>query len=133
MQTAIDQFRTSIRHVRNLGAIYKAIRAQTTDILDLSDVLRAELVLAVSALDHYVHEIVRLGMLEIYRGSRAPTPTFLKFSVSLSSVLQGIAAPASDIWLEDEIRARQGWQSFQHATRVAEAIRLVGHAANNWC
>ena len=61
MRAAINQFRTNIERVRNLGTIYKALNAQTTDILDLSDLLRAELVMAVSAFDHYIHEIVRLG------------------------------------------------------------------------
>ena len=47
MQTAIDQFRTNINRVRNLGSIFEALDSQTTSVLDLSDILRAELVLAV--------------------------------------------------------------------------------------
>ena len=63
MKPAFDQFRTNIVRVRNLGSIVDALASQTTGVLDLSDVLRAEIVLAVSALDQFVHEIVRLGML----------------------------------------------------------------------
>ena len=73
MQAAIDQFRRNIQRVRNLGAIYQALSAQTTQALDLSDLLRSELVMAVSALDHYIHELVRLGMLEAYQGNRVQT------------------------------------------------------------
>lgn len=125
MQSAIDQFRANIGRVRNLGAIYKVLKAQTTEAIDLSDILRVELVMAVSALDHYVHELVRLGMLEVYRGNRAETPAFLRFSVSLESVRQGIITPMSDSWLEDEIRTRHSWQSFQQADKIADAIRLI--------
>jgi len=60
MQTVINQFRTNISRVRNLGSIFGALNSQTTSVLDLSDILRAELVLAVSALDHFIHELVRL-------------------------------------------------------------------------
>lgn len=125
MQTAIDQFRLNIERVRNLGTMYKVLRAQTTEVLDLSDILRAELVMAVSALDHYIHEIVRLGMLEAYSGRRVQTQAFLRFQVTLESALQGISAPASDSWLENQIRTRHSYQSFQHPDNIANAVRLI--------
>ena len=125
MQAAIDQFKKNMEYVRNLGAIYKALEARTTGVIDLSDVLRAELVMAVSALDQFVHEIVRMGMLEIYSGSRKATDVFLRFSVSLESVRECLESPDDDSWLANEIRLRHGWQSFQHADRIATAIRLI--------
>jgi hypothetical protein len=128
MRAAIDQFRTNIERVRNLGTIFKALESQTTGILDLSDILRAELVLAVSALDHYIHELVRQGMVETYHGHRIQTPAYLRFQVSLESSLQGIATPTSDDWLQDQISERHGYQSFQHPDKIAAAIRLVSDA-----
>lgn len=44
------------------------VKVEATSALDVSDMLRAALVLAVRALDYYVHEVVTLGMLEIHRG-----------------------------------------------------------------
>ena len=76
MQAAIEQFRVNVERVRNLGAVERALSVQTTNALDLSDILRTEIVLVVSALDHYVHEITRLGMLDIYRGNRKPSTAF---------------------------------------------------------
>ena len=125
MQAAIDQFRTNIERVRNLGAIFKALRSQTTDALELSDILRAELVMGVSAFDHYVHELVKLGMLEIHRGHRTAPPAFLRFQVTLDRVMQGLANPADDSWLESQIRFRHGYQSFQRPDKIADAIRLI--------
>jgi len=125
MQSAIDQFRQNIARVRNLGAIHKALNAQTTGAIDLSDILRAALVMAVSALDHYVHEIARIGMLEVYHGNRPETLAFLRFDISLESARLGIAASTSDDWLDNEIRTRHSWRSFQRADKIADAIRLV--------
>jgi len=119
------QFRKNIARVHNLGTIHKALEAQTTGAIDLSDILRAELVMAVSALDHYIHEIVRKGMLEVYRGNRPETPAFLRFDISLESVRLGIAAPTSDHWLDNEIRIRHSWRSFQQADNIADAVRLI--------
>jgi hypothetical protein len=96
MQSALDQFRISIGRVRDLIAIHTSMKAQATPALDLSDMLRAALVLTVSALDYYIHEVVTLGMLEIYRGQRvepsipnnASRSTFARFQVSLDGARQ---------------------------------------------
>lgn len=125
MQTAIEQFRTNIIRVRNLGSVAKVLDTQTTAVLDVSDILRSELVLAVSALDQYVHEVVRLGMLDAYRGNRIRTQQFLRFQVSLESALRGISDPANESWLEDQIRTRHSYQSFQNYDNIADAIRLI--------
>jgi len=58
MQSALSQFRFSIARVRDLIALHNSLKSQTTPALDLSDLLRSALVLAVSALDFYIHEIV---------------------------------------------------------------------------
>ncbi len=94
MQSALDQFRISIGRVRDLIALHNSVKAQSTDTLDVSDMLRAALVLAVSALDYYVHEVVTLGMLEIHRGQRSEPNSsanttqsaFSRFQVSLGIV-----------------------------------------------
>lgn len=126
MQSAIDQFNISIRRVRDLIAIHNSIKAQATNALDLSDMLRAALVLSVSALDYYIHEIVRIGMLEIYQNQRPEPSAFSKFQISLGSARQQINFAANDnSWLESEIRQRHSYKSFQQPDNIADAIRLI--------
>lgn len=174
MQLALDQFRISIQRVRDLIALHTSVKAQATAILDLSDILRAALVLTVSALDYYIHEVVTLGMLEIHRGQRTePAPSgnstqsaFSSFKVSLGSAREDrriaidiaswiesdiqqvyganflqqsytisglIPAISNSIlnrlnntsWLEDEIRERLSYQSFQQPDKIADAIRQI--------
>ena len=125
MQAAIDQFRRNIQRVRNLGAIYQALSAQTTQALDLSDLLRSELAMAVSALDHYIHELVRLGMLEAYQGNRVQTDAFLRFQITLSGALEAVNAQGNDGWLEDQIRTSHSYRSFQTPDNIADAVRIV--------
>ena len=84
--------------------------------------------MAVSALDHYVHELVRLGMLEAYRGNRVRTDAFLRFEVTLSGTLDAINSQGNDTWLEDRIRTRHSYRSFQNPDNIADAIRLVSNA-----
>ncbi|HWW15808.1 MAG TPA: HEPN domain-containing protein [Candidatus Dormibacteraeota bacterium] len=124
MQQAIEQFRQNLARVKNIHAIYLRFSAMVTPAVDLSDILRAEIVMIVSALDHYVHEVTRLGMLEVFEGKRPSTPAFLRFDVSLECMLGTIGGAASMTWLESEIRTRHGFQSFQNPERIADALRL---------
>ncbi len=126
MQSAIDLFRLSIARVRDLIAVHNSLKAQASSVLDLSDMLRAALVLAVSALDYYIHEVVRIGMLEIHRGQRPEPPAFSRFQISLGNARAGINAGQNiDSWLEDEIRQRHSYKSFQQPEAIADAIRLI--------
>lgn len=124
MQTAIDQFRVNVGHVRNIQALHLAFGSLTTHAIDLSDILRAQIVMIVSALDHYVHEATRIGMLEALDGTRARTPAFQRFTVSLDSALQ-IPKAANNNWLDAEIRLRHSFLAFQQPDKVADAIRLI--------
>lgn len=125
MQTALDQFRLNINRVRNISGLYTSIRGMTTSALDVSDLLRIQLVMGVSALDHYIHEVTRIGMLEIFSGRRASTPAFLRYDISLDSVLQAVTPGSSGTWLDTEIRTRHGYLSFQQPDKIADAIRLI--------
>lgn len=107
-----------------MHGIYLSMSTMITQALDLSDLLRAEIVMVVSALDHYIHELSRLGMIEVYEGKRHTTPAFLKFSISLESTLLARSGTSGTAWLDTEIRTKQSLLSFQHPDRIADAVRL---------
>jgi len=140
MQSALNQFRISIARVRDLISIHNSVKAQSTPALDLSDILRAALVLAVSALDYYVHEVVTLGMLEIHRGQRAePNPppnssqsAFSRFQVSLGGARQERLI-AIDIasWLENEIQQSQGSSFLKQPYTVSALLPVISSSIEN--
>jgi hypothetical protein len=134
MLSALEQFRVSITRVRDLISVHNSIQAQSTPALDLSDILRAALVLAVSALDYYIHEVVTLGMLEIHRGQRPepnPAPNtsqsaFSRFQVSLGGARQERLI-AMDIasWLENEIQQSQGSSFLEESHTVSTLLPFI--------
>ena len=140
MQSACDQFRISIKRVRDLISLHNSIKAQTTAALDLSDILRAALVLTVSASDYYIHEVVTLGMLEIHRGTRSePAVTantnqsaFSKFKVSLGSANQDRKV-AIDIgsWIESEIQQNYGDDLLQQSHKISSLIPIISNTILN--
>ncbi|NQS98901.1 MAG: hypothetical protein HQ591_10645 [candidate division Zixibacteria bacterium] len=125
MKTAFNQFQQNIIRIKNLDVIYKNLETLTTSVIDLSDILRAELVIAVSAFDYFIHEIVRKGMIEIYKSNLSATPAYLKFNVTLEGIQIAVKNVNNVDWLDNQIRTYHSWRSFQNADNVADAIRLI--------
>ena len=124
MLSPIEQFRENVARVRDLGGLHQAFGELTTPAVDLTDMLRAQIVMIVSALDHYIHEITRVGMLEVYDGTRPQTNAFLRFQVTMAAAMKGISKSSENTWLDAEIRERHGYQGFQHPDSIARAVRL---------
>lgn len=124
MNNSINQFRENIHRARHLGGLYGALESLTTRLVDSSDILRSQIVLSVSALDHYIHEVTVAGMLDVYMGNRPPTNAYLKYQVSTSSLMLANTSVNMSSVFEEEIRQKHSYLSFQQPDKVADAIRL---------
>jgi len=120
----IDGFKANIHRVRELGGLYLALNSLTTKIINADDILRSQLVMAVSALDYYIHEVVRKGILDIFSGKRPVVAGIKSFQVSLVDAQSAIAS-GSHQWVDETIRLKHSYLSFQHPDKIADAIRLI--------
>lgn len=127
MLSALGQFEENLKRSRELGALATAVQAMTTTAIDVSDIWRAQIVLVVSALDHFVHEIARLGMIEVANATRPKTDAYLKFQVPVSAVESAISGLPHESWLGETVREKHSWLSFQDPEKLAEAIRLISN------
>ncbi|WP_298707378.1 HEPN domain-containing protein [Chitinophaga sp.] len=132
MRTAFNQFLVNIEEIRktHLASVALAASLGGTKIIDFDNVKRSCIVLGVSALDHYIHEITVIGMIEIFRGIRAPTKKYLKHNVSLELV-GNLSHSSPHAIFEAEIRKNLGWQSYQKPDKVKDAIALFS-STNLW-
>lgn len=121
--TPIELFRQNIVRVRELGGFHEAISGLLTGAVDPSDLLRAQHVLAVSALDHFVHEAARQGVLETFDGNRPPTGAYARLRVSVGALALSSKTEARAA-LEAEVRLQHSHLSFQQPDKVTEAVRL---------
>ena len=126
MQNALNDFEVCMQRVRSLHALCISFGNLVTAVVDLSDILRAEIVLAVSALDYFIHELARIGMIECWSGNRAHTDAFNRFQLPIA-VAKGLSNAASSQTLEAEIRTKHSYLSFQLPDRIADAIRLFSN------
>lgn len=114
---------------KQLGVIFQAFHNKVTKAVSLDEVLRAEIVFAVSALDCYVHDVVRIGMTKaLPLGSGEPN-AYMKFGVSMQCVKRLLRASSEGdrtSLLDQEIRRLHGFKTFQNATNISQALALIG-------
>ncbi len=125
MNGAYNTFEASLARVRSIHALHASISVSATPIADHTDLLRAEIVLLVSALDQFIHELTRIGMLDIWNGTRSATDAHNRFQMSLETAKALLSSPGTDSHLDNEIRLRHGFLAFQHPDKIADAIRLI--------
>ncbi len=124
---AIRYLEDNLNRVQHAHGIYLNLSGSVTEVMELSDLLRAELVQLVSAVDHFVHELVLEGMLETFGGLRTPTQQFGGFKISVSAIVDR-SPTESFSKFEYEIRRHHGYKSFQRPDKIAEAVRLISTA-----
>ncbi|EIP98085.1 hypothetical protein OpiT1DRAFT_02535 [Opitutaceae bacterium TAV1] len=125
MLSAQTQFKDNLKRVRELGGLATAVQSLTTSAIDVTDIWRAQIVLIVSALDYFIHELARLGMIECSKGVRPKNDAYFRFEIPLSATESGIAGSPHEVWVGDTVREKHSWQSFQDPDKLADAIRLI--------
>ena len=129
MNRAITQFESNLTSAQQLGVIFQAFHDKVTEAISLDEVLRAEIVLAVSALDCYVHDVVRIGMNKALPLESGEPNAYLNFGVSMQFVkrLLRASSPGDRSTLFDqEVQRLHGFRTFQNADNISQALSLIG-------
>jgi len=109
-----------------LAALHSFISHQGTPALKPEELLRADWVARVSALDLYVHELVSQRMSQIMSGELPQTPAFGRFRVSSETLIRMKDGPelAAKAAFDLDVREQFAIQTFQMPEKIADAIRL---------
>jgi len=129
MNRAKSQFAVNLESARQLGVIYEAFEQDLTEAVPLDELLRAQIVLVVSALDCYVHDIARIRMSSILSSMTSYPNAFLSLGVSMDFViklLQVSSAADTRMLFEQEVRRLHGFKTFQKARAISEVMSLIG-------
>ena len=70
MQRAIDTFKLNIDSVKQLDIIFLHLDKNNVRTIDLSEILRAQIVLAVSALDNFISNVIHIGIIQTFEKNR---------------------------------------------------------------
>ena len=100
--------------------------------LDSSDLLRWQWVLAVSALDKYIHDIVAAGMVEQYLKIRPTTPKFDSFQLNMKIISDISNAPIPELEFRNEVIRKNSYSAFQEPDKIADALSYIWNEPNKW-
>jgi hypothetical protein len=127
MSNSLKQFHKNIDSINTIDGIYIYFESQVKAI-DLSEILRAQYVLLVSAFDCYIHDIVREGMLNIFDGKENVNHKYENFLISVKTLNLMLSTGDKDIrrqLLDAEIRKVTTKHSYQAPLNVENALSLI--------
>lgn len=136
MLRAKQQFDNSFLRIRNIHSLYKHLKYNLhyQDVF-LDDLLRSEIVYIISALDKFIHDIVKIGILETHNGLRLTTPSLNNFSINLgqmNSFLNPSPSTNSNQILENIIIENHKHLSFQDPDKISQALSLIWLENHKW-
>lgn len=125
--TPLEHFEAVWDRCSQLSGLHAYLEGSVTSILQPDELLRAEWVARVSALDLYIHELVAQLMLATFEGRRPASPAYLKFQVSTETLNRIMAAVTpSDASAAFDLYARSYLSriTFQAPDDIADGLRL---------
>jgi hypothetical protein len=130
MQQAIDTFKLNIDSVKQLDAIYQYLEQNNVGkTLDLSEILRAEIVLAVSAMDNFISDLLLMGLIENFEQRKPLSNEFAKFRLDMQTVVKILDEPSQRekaAVLGEYIRKFNEGNSYQEPKNIANTLKLLG-------
>jgi len=123
-----QEFKSNIQEIKHLEAVHSYLSENNVKLY-IDNILRAELVFAVSAFDHYIHELAKHGLVSVFQGQINANQHSDEFQFSLKTV---------QLWLDPnidqnvkiqellfEIQTKHSYKTFQTAGNVANALQPV--------
>lgn len=120
----IDQFNKNIENIRKKFDIYSTLTEKDLKE-EAEDILRSQVVFLMSALDFYMHEIAKYGLLKIFNGEKPKTSSFKNFLVSIETVQLALKNPESVDWLSEEIILRHSHETFMSDTKIKKVLAQI--------
>ena len=142
MRPSYNQFVDNYRYIRELDSLFLFLKGTLKLNNDLSDLLRSEIVYSVSALDTLIHNLIRVGMVQSYYGTRLKTKKFKVFPISAENLLniQSTAisnlhyptVPLPEYWFEQDVVLKHKLLAFQDPDKIADGLSLIWDETQKW-
>ena len=134
MLNAKQVFQENIRQANELGVLYDNLSKMVAIPEQFDDLLRSQVVNAVSAFDKLMHDLIRIGMVRIFESQRPPTGKYLSEAVAIQH-LPGLAAgavPPPPVRFEEIVRENLSRLSFQDPKKIADGLSYIWNENHKW-
>jgi hypothetical protein len=126
--TPITYFNDVWQRCAEIQVLRSYFAGKLTSAVSLDELLRAEWVARVGALDLYVHELVAQNLVRIFDGVRNTCPGFSKFHCSSETLLRIKNSPTpadASAAFDFEVRSKLSRVTYQFPDDIADGVRFV--------
>lgn len=135
MNNAKTRFNEEMIRIRNLSLISKFLKENKYSESEHYDELnRTQLVWAVSAFDKLLHELIKVGIKDIFFGNRKATKKYSNESIPIS-VMTSIYNKdlfSASIEFEQAIYGKLKVLSFQNFQKIADGLSFIWDEGQKW-
>lgn len=128
---SLKNFHSAYERVLGQLHIGKALSNYALAGVDMTEAFRASIVLAVSALDSYVHNLCVEAILDAFGGNRSRNKYFGEVRVRLIAAEYGFRLVSTN-WLEGEVREIFSRLTLQRPDDISKALRFVDDKSGKW-
>ena len=120
-----ERFDNNLASIRKQFDIAEALKAEGK-IEECETVWRSQVVFLESALDFYIHEVSKYGMLNIFSGNWEKTEKYNNYQVPMKYVEEGFKNPESKAWLLQYLNERFSTEVYLSADSMKNQLNLLG-------
>lgn len=134
MLNAKAVFHRNISQANELGGLYDYLSTSVAIPEQFEDLLRSQVVNAVSAFDKLMHDLIRIGMVNIFENQRPSTSKYLSETIAIQHLpsLLASAVPPPPVRFEEIVREKLSKLSFQDPTKVADGLSYIWNEPQRW-
>lgn len=133
MNNAYAVFTKTIRDTRQTTVLYDYFDQVMNPPCDYSDLLRWQWVQSISALDKLIHDLVKVGVCQAFKGSRHPTSKFHSMPIDIKNVLNmDQNSTARDSIFESYIISKFKTYSFQDPDKISDGLSYIWDEPHKW-
>lgn len=134
MHNARATFIANMRDADALIGIYDYLAGTVGEAISFDDLLRSRIVYSVSAFDKLLHDLIRIGIVQTYIGSRTATPKFQNEPIPLSVAqqLSSTVTPPPEVLFEQIVRAKLKILSFQDPDKLSDGLSYIWAEPQKW-
>lgn len=134
MLNAKGVFHKNIQQTNELGALYDHLSDLVNIPEQFDDLLRSQIVNAVSAFDKLMHDLIRIGMVKIFENQRPSTNKYLSETIAIQHLptLTASAVPPPAVRFGEIVREKLSTLSFQDPTKIADGLSYIWNEKQKW-
>ncbi|MFR0040662.1 MAG: HEPN domain-containing protein [Lachnospira sp.] len=124
LSAIVNRFKSNLLSIRSQFELVEQLKVENN--IQYKDILRSQIVFLDSALDFFMHEVTKYGMVQIFQGVWRKTERYNNFTIRLGEISDVLRNPEQENWFLDIVNDSYAEDTFMSADAVIGQLNLIG-------